>query len=270
MSTNKLTPSLQGYRIALIGTSDDPITPSSDLLARAADILYFPVAQTLPPDSLAGLDTALTRSAQGEVQWLLLTTPSAVEAVAERVTHLDISPAALQQVKLALYGAKTTLTAATLLPDWPNALPFFSTRQQLVDAMRLTAADRVVIPLAQHAHPDWASLIEASGAEAIAVPAYRLILERGGDDLPGMLWGGQVDAIVFLTESSVRHFTIRLKLEGGSLDMLNDVLIACLDPQTAGAAQAYNLNAQVISATGDFADLAERLARTFSNEAANT
>ena len=90
---------------------------------------------------------------------------------------------------------------------------------------------------------------------------------RGGDDLPGLLWGGLIDAIVFFTENGVRHFVIRLKVEGGSLDMLGDVVVACLDAQTAEAAKAYDLNVQVLPNDGTFAALAENLAHFFSTEA---
>lgn len=269
MSTNQPTPSLHGCRIALIGASDDPISPASDLLARGAEAVYYPAAQLLPPDNDAALEMALTRCIEGEAEWLLLPTPHAVEAVAAWLTRQEMTPDALHPVKLALYGTMTALTAASHLPNVTSALPPSTTHQQLIDAMNLTQDDRVIVPLTQHARSDWSNLIDSTGAEAITVPAYRLIVGRGGDDLPGMLWGGLIDALVFLTESSVRHFSIRLKLEGGSLDMLEDVAIVCLDPQTAIAARAYDLNVHITATDGDFATLAESIAHHLNHEVVN-
>ena len=269
MSTNQLTPSLHGCRIALIGAADDPISPASGFLARAAEVVYYPPAQLLPADNDAALEMALTRCVNGEAEWLLLPSPNAVEAVAAWLARQEMTPDALRPVKLALYGTMTALTAAARLPNLPSALPSPTTHQQLIDAMNLTPDDRVIVPLTQHARSDWSNLIESTGAEAITIPAYRLIVGRGGDDLPGMLWGGLIDALVFLTESSVRHFSIRLKLEGGSLDMLEDVAIVCLDPQTAIAARAYDLNVHVTATDGDFANLAESLAHHLNHETVN-
>src|SRR5690606_23800815 len=100
-----------------------------------------------------------------------------------------------------------------------------ATHEQLINAMQLTPDDAVVIPIAQRSRADWPELIASHGASADIVAAYRLLLGRGGDDVPGLLWEGNVDALFFLTENSVRHFAIRLKAEGGTLDMLNDVVV---------------------------------------------
>lgn len=263
MPAVNVLPSLQGYRIALTIAADAPISPAGELRAREAALFYYPVSQTLPPNGYDELDSALRRCRQGEVQWLLLTTPCAVEAVNQRLAELQIDPSALSSVKIALYGGTTRLTVQSLAPSWSSAIADQSTHRHFVAAMNLSAGDTVVVPLALHSRADWQPLLESAGAETVAVPAYRLILGRGGDDLPGLLWGGLIDAIVFLTENNVRHFAIRLKAEGGSLDMLGDVVVACLDAQTAAAARAYDLNVKVVPEQPAYATLAAALAHYF-------
>jgi uroporphyrinogen-III synthase len=264
MPANKVSPSLQGCRVALTVSVDDPYSPANELREREASLLFYPTAQTMPPDSYDELDAALQHCQRGDVQWLLLATPRAVEAVAERMKHLGIAPSAFPEVRLALYGAMTRIVASRLLPEWQSSLPHFNSHQQLINAMALGAGNSVVVPLPQHSRADWLKLLSNQGAQVAAVPAYRLLLGRGGDDLPGLLWGGLVDAIVFLTENSVRHFVIRLKIEGGTPDMLGDVVVACLDPQSAEAAQAFGLKAQVVPEQYDFAALAAALAQHFT------
>lgn len=237
---------LQGWRIALTASADDPYMPIKLLQQRQAELYFYPVSQTLPPEGYTDLDAALHDAAKGKINWLLLTTPCAVEAVAERLAQLDIATGKLAKFKVATYGAKTAIVAQKIFPDWTIITSAAPDHAALIESMQLTATDTVLVPLAQRSRADWSKLLRTTGAMTIAPQAYRLILGRGGDDLPGLLWGGEIDALIFATENSVRHFSIRLKAEGGTLDMLNDVVVICLDPQTADAAQAYGLSAQIV------------------------
>lgn len=236
---------LQNWRIALTASSDDPYMPIKQLKKLQAELYFYPVSQTLPPEGYTDFDAALQDAQTGNIRWLLLTTPCAVEAIAERIAQLDIPKRKLSKLQVATYGAKTTMAAQKLFPSWKLAVTNATDHAALIEQMQLTEADSVLVPLAQRSRADWPTLLRATGATTIAPQAYRLILGRGGDDLPGMLWGGDIDAIIFSTENSVRHFSIRLKAEGGTLDMLNDVAIVCLDPQTAHAAKAYGLVARI-------------------------
>jgi uroporphyrinogen III methyltransferase / synthase len=270
MDENHALPSLQGIRVALTVAAEDQFALAGELESREANLIYYPVSQTLPPDSFDDLDQALQRCQQGEIHWLLFTTPCAVEAVAARLAQLEVAPVEFAQVRIGAYGAKTHLTLAELFPTWQNALPHVNSHAEMIEAMRLNEGERVLLPVAQRSRADWRNLIDATGAEAIPAPAYRLLLGRSGEDLPGLLWGGLVDAIVFLTENSVRHFVVRLKAEGGSLDMLGDVVVACLDPQTASAARAYHLSVQVVAESYTPSDLAETLAQYFDEIMVNS
>ena len=264
MPKDQVLPSLQGCRIALIASADNPYTPSTPLSEREANVLFYPASQTLPPDSYDELDGALLRCQRGEVDWLLLTTPCAVEAVADRMAQLEIASASLAQTRVALYGAQTQQVASMLLTGLPHPVAGSGTHGEMVGLLKRSEAGLVVLPLAQRSRSDWPQLLQLAGFETIVAPAYRLLLGRGGDDLPGLLWGGLVDAVVFFTENSVRHFAIRLKGEGGSLDMLKDVVIACQDASTATAADMYDLHVHLIPAEPTVTALAEALARHFT------
>lgn len=266
MPSTRLSPTLQGCRIALTIDADSPLPLAEQLTALEADVLHYPVAQVLPPDDYDELDNALRRCRQGEIDWLLLTTPRAVQAVEERMTYLAFSPAELSKVKLAAYGANTRLMLETLFPRWEINLPHFDTHHELLDAMQLGPGQTVVLPLPMRSRTDWPRLVQATQADLIAVESYRLLLGRGGDDLPSLLWGGLVDAVVFLTENSVRHFATRLNIEGGTLAMLDHVVVACLDPQTAAAAQSFGLQTQVMPTTYTLDALAMALAQYFNTQ----
>lgn len=239
-------PTLQGWRLALTASADDPYMPVKQLQQLQADLYFYPVSQTLPPEGYTAFDEALQLAQKGKITWLLLTTPCAVEALAERMAQLDIAPKKLAKPKVATYGAKTAIAAQEIFPAWKIVVNAATDHETLIESMQLTTTDTVLVPLAQRSRADWATLLRATQANVIAPQAYRLILGRGGDDLPGLLWGGHIDALIFSTENSVRHFSIRLKAEGGTLDMLKDVAVICLDPQTAVAAKAYGITAQLV------------------------
>lgn len=239
-------PTLRNWRIALTAASEDPYMPIKQLQKLQADLYFYPVSQTLPPEGYTDFDAALQKAQEGKIHWLLLTTPCAVEAVAERMAQLEITKKKLSKLKVATYGAKTTIAAQQAFPSWKFAVTTATDHATLIEQMQLTQADTVLVPLAQRSRADWPARLRATGATTIAPQAYRLILGRGGNELPGLLWGGGIDAIIFSTENSVRHFSIRLTAEGGTLDMLKDVVIICLDPQTAHAAKAYGLVAQIV------------------------
>jgi uroporphyrinogen-III synthase len=267
LETVKATPSLQGCRIALTVARDDPYSPARELTDLEAALIYYPVVQILPPDSYDELDSILRHFHSGKIDWLLLTTPCAVEALSQRLKVLEIDPSTFAKGKVAFYGALTRIAARALLPTWRSAIPNAGSHQEVVDALQLSSGHSVAIPIAQRSRSDWRHLATGVGASVHTAPAYRLLLGRGGDDLPGALWGGVVDAILFLTENSVRHFAIRLKAEGGSLDMLRDVVVGCLDEQTARAALGYGLHASITPTDQTLSSLAKEMAELFSAQA---
>jgi uroporphyrinogen-III synthase len=268
MPASNVRPSLQGICVALTVAADEPYSPADEIRDLEGSVLFYPVAQFMPLEDYAELDAALQQCRQGEIDWLLLPTPRAVEAVADRLAQLGLNPADMAQLKIAYFGARTGLALADHIPAWQSTLPFATTHEEMVDSMRLKAGDKVLLPLATHSQADWPRLLEQTPAEYIATPAYRLLLGREGDDLPAFLWAGLVDAVVFLTENNVRHFVTRLKEEGGTLDMLDHVPVAALDPATAAAAQVYDLQVKVVPSEYTPEALADELAHYFSTAAA--
>jgi uroporphyrinogen-III synthase len=266
MPEDNASASLQGYRIALTIAASDRFSPAGELIDLEAGLIYYPVVQTVAPDDFDALDGTLKRWQAGEIEWLLLPTPCAVEAVADRLAHLEISANDMSRAKIAIYGAMTRLVAVELLPSNVDPVANASTHAKLVESMQLASASSIAVPIAQRSRADWHRLLAATGATVFTPPAYHLKLGRGGDDLPGALWGGIVDAVIFLTENSVRHFASRLKADGGSLDMLKDVVVATLDPQTATAAHSFGLNPQVSPADQRLQSLAAELAQFFSSD----
>jgi uroporphyrinogen-III synthase len=213
----------------------------------------------LPPDNLADLDRCLHECAAGNMDWLVFTTASSVIAVSERMHAIKLDPRSLKRVRIAAYGSNTRAAVHDLL-HFDEILPETYSHHELVRAMRLSPGMRVLLPLPAGARVDWSAIMAGYQAQVVPVTAYRAVMGQGGHELPAMLWSGDVDGIIFTSENNVRYFAQRLKYEGGSLSMLDDVVVACIDPQTAAAAHALGLKVAVVPQVHSSRALAEAVA----------
>lgn len=75
------------------------------------------------------------------------------------------------------------------------------------------------------------------------------------DAVPGLLWQGKVDAIWFATGDGVTGFARRLKHDGGTLAMLDNVEVIVATAEVAQTAAALGL--RVTAQTSDAADIEE-------------
>jgi uroporphyrinogen-III synthase len=143
-------------------------------------------------------------------------------------------------------------------------VPETSSHRDLVHSLHLSKTSRVLLPLAAGYRADWADLLTTQGAQVTTVAAYRAHMGQGGDALPAMLWSGEVDAVAFNSENNVRYFAKRLQYEGGTLAMLDDVCVACIEPQTAAVARGLGLRVAVVPGEHTPEALATDLAAYFA------
>lgn len=253
------TASLAGRRVALARTPEEAQPLAAELRALGAELVFYPCLEMLPPDNLADFDETLGRLAKGDFDWLLLTTASAVISLADRLAHLQINLDNLPGVQVALYGANTRLAAQDLLA-LEDSRPNADSHANWVKALAIGDGSRVLLPLPAGSRADWPNLLRRQGATVTTVAAYRACMSHSGDELPALLWSGEVNAIVFNSENNVRYFARRLHYEGGTLAMLDDVCVVCIEPQTAALAQTLGLKVQAVPAQPNAAALAAALA----------
>jgi uroporphyrinogen-III synthase len=258
---------LNGVRVAIPRAADEANSPSEWLRKLGAQVVYYPCMSAMPPANLDELDKALQAAATGQFDWLVLTTANTVFAVAARLEALNITPSALVGMKVAMLGANTRLAAKNALGVDVDRAPETYLPEELVAAMAVKAGERILLPQPDQARPTLRRLLTATGAALTPLVAYCDRLAQGGDEVPVMLWEGQVDAITFTSEANVRYFAKRLQYEGGTLAMLDDVCVACIEPITAAAAQSYGLHVDVVPQEHTPEGLATALADYFGSHA---
>lgn len=236
---------LYGRRVAVARAAEEVHTPAKPLLALGAELVYYPCFETQPPDNLAEFDDELKRLSGGEYDWLFLTTASVVIILADRLSQLKFEPAVLNKTHVALFGSNARRAAEDLLELDVDKLPDAPSDVELLDALPLRSGEKVLFPVSAGVRAGWLRTLQERNIQVNTVAAYRTLICHGGDKLPEMLWSGAVDAITFTSENNVEYFARRLHYEGGSLDMLDDVCVACIGPRTAAAARDRGLRVRI-------------------------
>lgn len=254
---------LAGKCIGLALDADADYSPAPALAQQSAELIYYPCEEMLPLDDPSEFDAAIQALADGEYDGLLLTTPDAVAALLTRLDALGLERDMLHKAKIAVYGADTQLALQTQLGI--NGSPQHTTdHAAFVAALDPQPGSRFLLPIPAGRTPTWTERLTAREARVTTVPAYRAHMRRDGDDLPGMLWAGSIDAMVFVSADNVQYFATRLRHDGATLAMLDHVTIACIDQSTANAAAIFGLHVALIAPDPTSESLAQALVDYFA------
>jgi uroporphyrinogen-III synthase/uroporphyrinogen III methyltransferase/synthase len=204
------------------------------------------------------MDQGLQMLVRGELNWLILISTNATQAVAQRLNDLDLTlpPSSL---KVASIGSATAKAASKVLGFETILLPGRFVAESLAEAITPVSGARIFLPQSELARPVLAQGLLAAGASVFAVDAYRTVRATGGDDVPVLLATHQVDVVTFTSASAVHYFVDRLLEEGGDLDYLDGVCLACIGPVVAEAVREAGLQETVLPETHTLQGLVDAL-----------
>ncbi|NTU85676.1 MAG: uroporphyrinogen-III synthase [Chloroflexales bacterium] len=216
------------------------------LRALGAEPVVRPTIAHAPPDDQAAFETALGQLEAGVYEWLLLTSVTAVEAVAaglrDRAPHLG----SRVSLKIGAVGPATAAACRDLLGVEPAGVPERFLGEELATAMGDPAGRRVLLPNADLARPALEDRLRAAGALVDRVVAYKTVPAPGGDELAGLLAEGAIDAILFTSGSTARYFTLQVGEAG--VAAARRAIIACIGPATADVCRELGLEPAVVAA----------------------
>lgn len=237
---------LSGRRVGLALDADAIYSPAPDLVGQGAEVIHYPCEEMLPLDNSRELDGALRALADGQYEFILFTTPDSVTSVFDRLAALEIDEKILLKTNIAAFGADTNLALRARLINWDNTKQA-SDISGFVAALDPQPGSYFLLPISVGRTPHWTDRTTSREATVNIVPAYHAHMRSDGEDLPGMLWAGSIDAMVFMSADNVQYFATRLRHDGATLAMLDDVTIACIDQHTAGTAANFGLTQTVIA-----------------------
>lgn len=257
----RATGALAGRRVAVTRAP----TQAADLLTllreRGAEPLACPTIEIRPPESYAQLDAALR--ALDRYDWATFTSANAVAAVADRLAVLGADvPVSL---RLAGVGVATgrALTERLRAPD-------FMPRTALAEALGTEIVDvagrRMLFPRGDLASDVLASTLRARGAAVDEVVAYRTVAGDGAGELARLVRTGGVDAILFMSASSVRGLHDAMGSPATPPWLPPHPVVICIGPETARAARDAGVDVSAVAVDKTAEGIVDALERWFGRD----
>lgn len=244
---------LAGIGVAVTREDGAEATLATLLRDHGATIVSWPAIRWAAADP-APLDAALARL--GQFQWVVLTSPRAVEAVAAR------DPVWPPPLRLAAVGGATR--AAAEARGWPvHLVPSIQTAEALVDALAgagVGPGTRVLFPASEIARDTLETGLRRVGAEVVRVTAYRTLAgELDREACARVLTAGQVQVISVASPSAVEGLKAALGDRLFTMAAARTVM-AAIGPTTAAAARAAGVDRVIEASDHSLAGLADRIA----------
>jgi uroporphyrinogen III methyltransferase/synthase len=256
---------LSGRSVIVTRTLAQAHTLAEPLEAHGAEVLAFPVLETVDPEDFAPLDAAIANLATYD--WVVLTSTNGVDRFLKRFRAVKGSREAILGVKFAAVGSATAEKLAKHgLP--PAIVPADFRAEGLAEAFRELGAGsgcRVLIPRAQDAREILPDELRAMGCEVECV--YRTRLAAADPEVVERLRAGRVDVVTFTSGAIARGFVSAI--EGAGLDaeqVLSGLTIASIGPVTSDAVRGMGFSVDVEAAESTMRSLVDVIAERLTRE----
>lgn len=263
-------PPLQGWRVVVTRAADSSDKLARQLASLGAEPVFYPTIAFAPPADPAPLDAALQRATGGGYRWLILTSATTVQVLAERLQTLGLrldSPDT-PPVQVAAVGSATAAACQQQLGLVPAVVPDTFVAEALAEALGAQQAglhgQRILLANADLSRPVLQEQLQQAGAYVERLIAYHTVAGQGGADVPALLLAGRITAITFTSGSTARSFVQRIQAESHNpaavLQAARCTVIACIGPIAAEAARAVGLPPTLVAEPSTMAGLAAALA----------
>jgi uroporphyrinogen-III synthase len=221
------------------------------LRRRRATAILAPAIEIVPARS-ATLTRALRELADGEYDWLTLTSRITVEVLASRLGPRDV------RAKVAAVGEGTAEAYRRWSRRAPDVVPSRFTTSALSRAFP-RGSGRVLCARADIAPAGLEEALAAKGWAPTRVDAYRTQMPRSlPPDARAALREGRVDAVTFTSASTVLGFVGALGAVKGNPK------VVCIGPVTAREARAHGFIVATVAAPHTLEGLMDALERAFT------
>ena len=249
---------LFGKRVLVTRPKEQAMDLVERLEAMGAQAIEAPMIRIIPPEDYTPLDEACARAA--DFDWIIFSSPTAVDAFLDRLLAGPQDLRALQGVKLCVVGPATAerLARRGLKVDLtPSEFRAEGVVRAMAEATDITGLS-VLLPRAD------------IGREVIAYRTTVVEPEREGEpDIYRMLLERRIDVVTFTSASAVRHFVRVLGAEPAA-DLLRTATVASIGPVTAEAATQCSIQTTIMPSSYTIPALVEAIVEYFSEKGAET
>ncbi len=229
---------LSGKTVVVTRSRAQAAELTMQLGALGAEVLEFPVIDTVEPESWEPADSAIRNLET--YNWVVFTSANAVNAFFDRMATQDMDARQLAGCRVAAVGPATA-TRCEERGVRPDFVPEEHRAEGVLDGLcrrGVGSGSRVLIPRALEAREVLPDTLREQGAHVDVVPVYRTVPAPGAPGVLERMAEGQVDAVTFTSSSTVRHF---LRLLKGSAATLEQVIAVSIGPVTSETARRSGL-----------------------------
>jgi uroporphyrinogen III methyltransferase/synthase len=254
------TKPLFGWNILVPRTKEQSGTTIARLASYGATAQVVPTISVEPPRTPQQMERAIKGLVTGRYEWIGFTSVNAVKAVREKFEEFGLDARAFAGLKIAAVGGVT----AAALREWglePDLVPSGEqSAQGLLESWPpfdelLDPINRVFLPRADIATDTLVAGLQGMGWEVDDVTAYRTVRAAPpAAPVREAIKGGQFDAVVFTSSSTVRN------LVGIAGKPHPSTVIACIGPATAKTAEEHGLRVDVLAPEASAEALVDALA----------
>jgi len=251
---------LFGKRILVTRAAHQANELSELLLQYGAAPVEMPVIKIEPPPAWKELDQAILNLKN--YHWIIFTSVNAVEVFYERLYTLNLDTRQFAGIQVGAIGSATgeALEQRGLRPDY---IPETYTSQGFLAGLkkRDISGRHVLLPRADIAGNELAEGIARLGAEIHQVTAYQTTVtteatSRGKQ----MLLEGEIDVVTFTSASTANNL---LAIMDHEWKIINNVITACIGPNTAAALTEKGLKADIVASKHTIPGLVEAVEQYF-------
>lgn len=265
-------PSLSGQTIIISSSDSRTSELATELEHYGARVIASPTIESAGPDDYAALDEAIANLYGYD--WIIFTSVNGAQYFTSRLRQLGHEISELDELLVCAIGEATARKLAESHVHVDIVSPQFKAKEILA-ALEAYTADRgslrelnFLVPQAAGARHDLSDALEAAGARADVVAAYRTDRSHNPDlaRINALLAGGGVDCIAFTSGSAVRSFAELVDTNDLS-EALSGIAVACIDRSVVRAAAEFGLSADIMPAEFTLKALALAIEEFFRSEA---
>jgi uroporphyrinogen-III synthase len=253
---------LAGRRVAVTRAAGQAAELLALLRSRGAEALAYPTIAVEPPENFAPLDAAVR--ALDRYGWAVFTSANAVTAFADRAAAAGV--AVPRVLRLAAVGRATARALAERVRA-PDFVPTTALAEALAAEIDDVSGRRVLFPRGDLASDTLARGLRARGATVDEVVAYRTIAGDGSAELARLVRTGGVDAILFMSASSVRGLRDALAVVGPPESrpwLAPYPAVVCIGPETARAARDVGVEVSAVAVDRTAEGIVDALERWYA------
>lgn len=183
---------------------------ADELKARGALVFEFPTIKIVEPQDRQPLLNAALLSAQGNYDWVVLTSVNGVQAYFEALFEQGFDTRSLSTTRFAAIGSATAqeMISYGLVPDLiPDEYRAEAVLEALVDH-GVGKGSKLLLPRAKEARELLPEALVKLGVDLELVEAYETVLDEDAPiaELKALLAGGQIEGLCFSSSSTVKNF----------------------------------------------------------------